>query len=906
MDAETRDTLIAAFKQGRATPDYQGGSNDRNGDYDNDYIEGPNGSKLWFIGYGDDEGDGKAMFRFHHVQLANGDNYDTPPAGSGETTRENDESNRGRAYDAGASARKKAARQAAKKAEKSAAQSAAYAEDMQVIQQALDINEPEMPNKIPTKPKRVSRLAEKAQGYIDDYQQDLEDIKLARGIQREDGKDVLAKGKKLKDINAKRADKLADEARTIISDHEKSQPEPKEDESGDNTSTDSTGNSSDTATNDAGAGNEGNKGNQTKNKDRDERRGSGTGGNTKTNDDSEGGENVAKKPKKDANSKKPNGNKPAGSSFAPDPNGDNLVARFAKVYGDKAPGELRKAIDAYNAANTGQSQIVETYQMGQYGYSVKIVDNNNQVIATETDDIKNKLKKYIAASDAMNQQHADDKNPTRSALVNTKLELSNTEAGGNMPGMTRRVAYAYTGGDEAKASELITQAALKNPKKIKIINPGQTGSYIQVISENGDWTNNADAVAKVLASNVRVDGAKPVAYNQQARQQQAYISGANGMAVMNRLNLAMNTTGTDRLKTALDQLENAKKGDQVKVHGTLGQPGFWISVKKDGKWVNGTNAVLDKLKPYAGTRAETPPPPPPAAPPATSSDGTTDGSSDNTQSPDPSDSTAPGTDSTTTADPSTGTNDGTDGTDTTDGTDSAPDTTADSTDTSTEGDGSGTADSSTDTTDTTQVDTKPKGAVADDSRMPGVNGAGAAANMSVNEVDISAAAQKSEALIAADLNKDGTVTAKEDTVLNAADRNQDGTVGAQELEKFVATADVNQDGALTRTESKAFKTIDSNDDNKISERELRAFRSVAGEDGEISRAEAKEALKAQIDNKQDQLEHDLAVEYLRRTNEQEGGSQAVGEQAAALVSAQQPKPNKPDNDGPGKKNKKNK
>ena len=315
-----------------------------------------------------------------------------------------------------------------------------------------------------------------------------------------------------------------------------------------------------------------------------------------------------------------------------------------------------------------------------------------------------------------------------------------------------------------------------------------------------------------------------------------------------------------------------------------------------------TDSGVIKVRSGTSVSSTTPPPPPPA----TSSDGTTDGSSDNTQSPDPSDSTAPGTDSTTTADPSTGTNDGTDGTDTTDGTDSAPDTTADSTDTSTEGDGSGTADSSTDTTDTTQVDTKPKGAVADDSRMPGVNGAGAAANMSVNEVDISAAAQKSEALIAADLNKDGTVTAKEDTVLNAADRNQDGTVGAQELEKFVATADVNQDGALTRTESKAFKTIDSNDDNKISERELRAFRSVAGEDGEISRAEAKEALKAQIDNKQDQLEHDLAVEYLRRTNEQEGGSQAVGEQAAALVSAQQPKPNKPDNDGPGKKNKKNK
>jgi len=176
-------------------------------------------------------------------------------------------------------------------------------------------------------------------------------------------------------------------------------------------------------------------------------------------------------------------------------------------------------------------------------------------------------------------------------------------------------------------------------------------------------------------------------------------------------------------------------------------------------------------------------------------------------------------------------------------------------------------------------------------------------NAQIKDIDISAAAQKSQALMAADLNKDGVVTKKEDSVLNAADRNQSGVVSKKELNKFVATADVNNDGSVARTEAKAFKTVDSNDDNKISKKELKAFKSVAGKDGEISRKEAKQALKAQIDNKQDQREHDLAAEYLKRTSKQSGGSQDVGDQAAALVNAQQNKPKKQDNDGPGKKKK---
>ncbi|HPD98629.1 MAG TPA: peptidoglycan DD-metalloendopeptidase family protein [Candidatus Saccharibacteria bacterium] len=177
-------------------------------------------------------------------------------------------------------------------------------------------------------------------------------------------------------------------------------------------------------------------------------------------------------------------------------------------------------------------------------------------------------------------------------------------------------------------------------------------------------------------------------------------------------------------------------------------------------------------------------------------------------------------------------------------------------------------------------------------------------NVQIKEVDISTAAQKSQAIMVADLNKDGVVTKKEDSVLNAADRNESGVVSKKELNRFVAVADVNKDGIVVRTEAKAFKTVDSNDDHKISKKELKAFKSIAGKDGEISRKEAKQALKAQIDSKQDQREHDLAVEYLRRTSKQSGGSQEVGNQAAALVNAQQNKPKKQDNDGPGKKKKK--
>jgi hypothetical protein len=874
MDPTTRRIVNQAFSQGRSMKDYPAGTGTE-GDYEDQ--PGLDGTKLWFRCY-ERTNDGKTekYYKFHHVEY-NGVNYDNPPANS-DITDTNDESNRGPAIDAALKARKKAAQEAAKKASRSAEQNAAYAADVATINQALalqsEAKEDVLSSKIPADFKKAAKKAEKAQAYIDDYNEDIAAIKAARSIQREAKEDVLAKGQKLKDINAKKADKLAEEARAIIAKNDKATTTPGNGQP--NEQTDNS-NNSDTSN--------------------DQQRRRAGGGDNSQQDSNENGGGVGRDAKKAENNKKLSHKRNSGGlGFAPDPNGDNLLARFAKVYGEKAPDELRKAITAYNTANAGTSQIKETYQIGQYGYSVQIVDKNGAVITAETDEIKNKLRRYISASDAMNEQYANDKNPARSALENTKLALNNTEAGGNIRGMTRRIAFAYTEGDTTKAADLITSAATKHPNKIRINNPGQAGSYIQVKLENGDWTSDADTVAKVLASNVKVNGEKPIAYNQQSRQQQAVISGANGIAVMNRLNLAMNTTGTDRLQTALDQLEKSKKGDQVRVHGTLGQPGFWVEVKVGDKWVNGTNAVLNKLKPFAGSRAETPPPTPPTAtpPPAASSAGTTDG----TDTTDSANTTNDGADSGSSGSDGAGSGDSSSSSDSTDSTSSSDNTST--TDDTTGGAGTdGTNSDSTDTT--TQTDTKAKGAVAGELKNSDVSGSTSGA--SAKEVDISAAAQKSQAILAADLNKDGVVTSKEDTVLNAADRNQDGTVGTKELNSFVATADVNKDGTVARTESKAFKTIDSNDDHDLSKKELKAFESVAGKDGEISRKEAKEALKAQIDNKQDQREHDLAAEYLKRTSKQSGGSQDVGDQAAALVNAQQNKPKKQDNDGPGKKKK---
>jgi len=153
------------------------------------------------------------------------------------------------------------------------------------------------------------------------------------------------------------------------------------------------------------------------------------------------------------------------------------------------------------------------------------------------------------------------------------------------------------------------------------------------------------------------------------------------------------------------------------------------------------------------------------------------------------------------------------------------------------------------------------------------------------EVNISEAAKKSQQIMAVDLNDNGKVSQKEASILAPADANNNGVIGVKEVKAFVPVADIDKSGQVSRVESKAFNAVDKNDD------------------GEISRREAKKALQAQIDNKKDQREHDLAKEYLAKSNTNSGGNEQVNEQAVALVNAQPKHDNKPKDDGPGKKKK---
>lgn len=199
------------------------------------------------------------------------------------------------------------------------------------------------------------------------------------------------------------------------------------------------------------------------------------------------------------------------------------------------------------------------------------------------------------------------------------------------------------------------------------------------------------------------------------------------------------------------------------------------------------------------------------------------------------------------------------------------------------------------------LDTKPKGMVASKAYLKQQQRVA----VHSNDVDISAAAIKSKSILVADRNNDGTVSKKEQRVLNPADRNNNGTVNKKEINKYVAKVDLDKDGKVKPVEAKAFRTLDSNDNNNISKKELKTYRAIAGKDGNASRQEAKQILKAQIDSKQGQREHDMAKELLRRTNEKQGGSNLVGEQTRALAVTETAKRKNNDNDGPGKKKKKN-
>lgn len=290
-----------------------------------------------------------------------------------------------------------------------------------------------------------------------------------------------------------------------------------------------------------------------------------------------------------------------------DPNGDNLVARFAKVYGAEAPAELRKAIDAFKAAG---GTVNEVGQIGQYGYSVSIKSDGKTII--DTDEIKNKLAVHAGASSSMNARLPD--NPD-GATGWTRAILVGTTSGGSETALTKRFALAYGNGNTTTGNQILkdTVAAYKqaNPGKIQINGPngtetelGQPGAYIQVM-QNGEWVSKSDIVSKTLAGAVSIDGAAATPFNKQRPDQQAYLGGANGNSVMNRLNLALGTTGTASLQTAINKYKAQHPGD-ITVKGTLGQPGFYIQINTAKGKISGTNAVVNRLHEAATATATNP------------------------------------------------------------------------------------------------------------------------------------------------------------------------------------------------------------------------------------------------------------------------------------------------------------
>ncbi len=290
-----------------------------------------------------------------------------------------------------------------------------------------------------------------------------------------------------------------------------------------------------------------------------------------------------------------------GSFIASSPNGDNILARFTKVYGSDAKAKLREAIDAFKAAG---GTVDEDYQIGQYGYNVRVKVDGKWV--TDTDEVKNKLAAHASVSTSVSETMTD---PAAAAQW-TRAQLYETTAGGTEKGLTRRFAKAYAGGDTTRGNQILANAIAAynqaNPNnKIEVRGTlGQPGAYVQVM-HNGVLTSDSDIVSKKLASYVAGADGQTTAYKEQSRAQQAFLTGANGNAVLNRWNLAAGTTGNASLERAITQLEKANPGNDIKVHGNIGESTFWIEVKTDNGWSSNTGVVIRKLEKYASASAST-------------------------------------------------------------------------------------------------------------------------------------------------------------------------------------------------------------------------------------------------------------------------------------------------------------
>lgn len=553
-------------------------------------------------------------------------------------------------------------------------------------------------------------------------------------------------------------------------------------------------------------------------------------------------------------------------------NGDNLVRIFEKVYKTDAKQTLSKSIESMKT--TGD--LKEIGKPGQYGYTVAVKTKDGSW-STDPEVVKNKLA-----------SHTPSENPTDAFKA---LALKQANPGGLESTMSNRFGRAFHEGDASQGNSSFMAAferyKKENPGKIRLIGQaGEPGTYVQVKVGN-DWVSDSSVVAKRLAKYSQGSGEpKKNGSTQLTKQQTDLLMGANGQAVLNSFTNKYGSPelAQTNLQKAIKAYEQSSPGNDIRVFGKIGQPGFYIEVKTKDGWVNGTNRVLGKLDKFMPTLSSTTAPQSPVG--------------SNTES-----AFAPG---------ATGPNQSGGSVP------SAGDLATDNDSSASLPSGALPSDGQTEPESGPQIGVEAGSAEEQqysdnlnkflDARQAEQDSFNKNKPANVREVSVGEAARKSEAMMAFDLNGNGKIGKAERALAANGDQNNNGIVGEYGLNKFVAQADTNNSGLVSREEVKAYNVLDTNNNNKLGARELRAYNHIdANNDGDITKKEAKamvKDLRAQVDlSKQEKKDLDLAKEYLAKSGNKGGGAQGVDEQVAALVNAQ-PKHDKPkDNDGPGKKKK---
>lgn len=561
-------------------------------------------------------------------------------------------------------------------------------------------------------------------------------------------------------------------------------------------------------------------------------------------------------------------------------NGDSIKVMFEKAFGTEASGSMQKTLE--NMRASGSADFKEIGKPGQYGYTIAVKTKNGW--STDSQTVKNSLGKFLPASE----------NSQEDAI--NQFKFVGTTSGGTEKNLSGRFGRAFASGDVQKGNDKLIQSfnayKEKNPGKIKVVGElGKPGAYFMV-KVNGTWTSDSDKVAKELSTFVQQDSAKtPKKFAGFSEQQKNYLTGANGQAVLDNFKKAYGgdaQKATENLKIAINAYEKKNPGNDIRVFGKIGQPGFYIEVKTKNGWVNGTQSILNKLDKYmpnppaaqqtnnpalgSGTESAFAPgatgPNQSAIPNASASPAQPPAGSDGVTTEQDQTATLPGATSTPdTTEPETGLNFGLEA-------------------------GSPEEQQYNDRLDQWVAKRQAEQDAFKASKAKGTTGS----------VTIGKAAQKSQAMMAFDLDGNNKISKAEKAMMANGDQNNNGVVGEYGLNKFVAQADTNKSGLVSQAEVKAYNVLDTNNNNKISKAEAKAFNSLdANNDGGITKKEAKEAVKdlrAQVDlSKKEQKELDLAKEYLAKSGNKGGGAEAVNEQVAALVNAQ-PKHNKNDDTGP--------